>query len=110
MTYEDHCEETLQKLGDRHERVHRWLDEFAKDTYPLVSHRVHRHHEAGVEEVRHKWGDSAAKAAELHILSDVACYGMKSVPTVDEAEAMWGQEVVHHPDGRIEIKRRIPRG
>ena len=110
MTYEDHCEETLQKLGDRHERVHRWLDEFAKDTYPLVSHRVHRHHEAGVKEVRHKWGDSAAKAAELHILSDVACYGMKSVPTVDEAEAMWGQEVVHHPDGRIEIKRRIPRG
>ena len=110
MRLEEHCEETFQKLGDRFEQVHRWLDEFAKDTFPLVSHRVHRHHEAGIEEVLHRWGALAAKAARLHILSDVACYGMKSVPTVLEAEAMWGQEVVHHPGGRIEIKRRTKHG
>ena len=108
MRYEDHCEETLQKLGDRFEFVHRWLDAFAKDTYPLVSHRVHRHHEAGVEEVRSRWGDRAAEAARLHIVADMRAYGMDRVPTVQEADAMWGQEVVHHPDGRIEIKRRIP--
>lgn len=104
MTYEDHCEETLQKLGDRHERVHRWLDEFARDTYPLVSHRVHRHHEAGVDEVRHKWGDAAAAAARLHILADMKAYGMDHVPSMAEAEALWAQEIIHHSNGKIEKK------
>lgn len=57
--------------------------------------------------MRHRWGDDAAKAAEMHILADVAAYGMDHVPSVEEAEKLWGQEVVHHPGGKIEIRKRM---
>ena len=106
-TYQEHCDECREKLGDPHWAVHRWLDAFAHLMFPSDQHRLHRHHQAGVEEVRHRWGDDAAKAAEMHILADVAAYGMDHVPSVEEAEKLWGQEVVHHPGGKIEIRKRM---
>ena len=60
-----------------------------------------------MEEVRHKWDDEAAKATELHILADMKACGMDHVPSMAEAEALWAQEVVHHPNGKIELKSRI---
>jgi len=70
MHYKEHCKECLEKLGKDWSVVHIWLDERAKETWPWMGHRMFRHHIVGVEEVRHKWGDEAAKAAELHIIAD----------------------------------------
>jgi len=44
------------------------LDELFK--YTGSDHRAYRHNRRGVEEVRRKWGDRAAKAAEIHIKRD----------------------------------------
>lgn len=82
MKFQDHCLECERELGKAWEVVHLWLDEFAKhchDPFTKHQHWLHRHHTEGVEEVRHKWGDQAAKAAELHIISD-----MGKVMTYDE--------------------------
>jgi len=70
MRYQEHCKECEEKMGKAWDVVHLWLDEFAKDTDGWIGHRMKRHNLAGVEEVRHKWGDEAAKAAELHIIAD----------------------------------------
>ena len=98
-TRKQHCEDCRQKLGKDWNIVHRWLDEFARQTWPSDAHRAIRHHQAGVEEVRHKWGDEAAEAAEIHILADVAVYGLDHVPTMDEIEQIVGRGVSHAPDG-----------
>jgi len=80
MKYADHCKECETKLGKKWEVVHRWLDEFAKPGY-LNYHRAFRHHAEGIEEVRKKWGDKAAQAAELHVIAD---FGY--VPTEEELD------------------------
>ena len=49
-----------------------------------MGHRVHRHHKKGIEEK--KWGDDAAKAAELHIRADFNGY----IPNKKEVEVMFG--------------------
>ncbi len=63
----------LNYLGESYEQVHHWLDEYAKQ-YPVEifeeKHRSFRHNKEGVEEVRKMWGDTAARAAELHIARD----------------------------------------
>jgi hypothetical protein len=70
-TLEQHCQQTLLLLGDRCELVHLWLDELAgKEPYGM-RHRRMRHHMAGIEEVRHMFGDTAAKAARIHIEMDL---------------------------------------
>jgi hypothetical protein len=74
VTFKEHCLECEKKLGEPFERVHLWLDEYAKhyhDPFTKHWHWLHRHHFAGIEDVRHKWGDQAAQAAELHIVSDM---------------------------------------
>lgn len=78
--FKDHCKECEEKLGKPFDVVHRWLDEYAKLYFPSTIHRAMRHHIAGVEEVRHKWGDEAAKAAELHILADMKDEGVNFIP------------------------------
>ena len=108
MTHKEHCEQTRAVLSRDWAVVHRWLDHFAAQTFPSDRHRIHRHNLDGVEECRKRWGDEAAKAAELHILADVAIYGMDHVPDMAEAEQLWAQEVIHHPGGRIELRNRIP--
>jgi len=85
MTRKEHNKECLEKLGNDWNRVHKWLDEKARDYYPFLSHRQIRHHTDGVEFIRHQWGDEAAKAAELHIISDEG-----KVPTREEIEKKYG--------------------
>lgn len=106
MDFKSHCRECEEKLGKSWAVVHRWLDHFSYQTWPSDFHRIHRHHLAGVEEVRHKWGDEASKAAELHILSDFKQVGLDYIPSVDKVTEMLGMEVVHHPDGTEEFRKR----
>jgi len=81
MNHYKHCEHTLKELGETFDYVHRWLDEFSHtvDEDGRVSfhmyHRKYRHHLAGAEEVRQKWGDKAYEAAILHIRDDLVSGG-----------------------------------
>lgn len=68
--YKEHVRDCELQLGNGWKEVHDWLDEYAKIYWPWKGHRVHRHHLEGIEEVRAKWGDEAAYAAELHIVED----------------------------------------
>jgi hypothetical protein len=77
-SFRQHCDECSEALGEPFEHVHRWLDEFAGED--KETHRARRHHSSGVSEVRRMWGDRAAKAAEMHIVTD---FGF--VPTPDQA-------------------------
>jgi len=61
----------MRVLGREYRHVHRWLDELFATLGP--AHRSVRHHTGGVEEVRRRWGDEAARAAEIHIRKD--CFG-----------------------------------
>ena len=77
---EDHCAIDERHLGRSAPHVHGWLDEL----FPKLgdAHRRERHHKQGIEEVRERWGGTAARAAELHILID-----MGHIPTMAEWEA-----------------------
>ena len=75
-TFEEHCRDCERDLGNRFEQVHDWLDELQEDYGPR--HRVFRHTTQGAEMVRAKWGDEAAKAAEIHIRRD--CNGQLLTP------------------------------
>jgi len=70
MKFEEHCRECRKKLGDDWEKVHIWLDETAKGYFPWHGHRQIRHHSDGVQAIREMWGEEAAEAAEMHIISD----------------------------------------
>lgn len=85
-SYKEHCKECKEKLGFEHYVVHKWLDELAAQSWPYKFHRAARHHEGGVEEVRRKWGDDAAKAAELHIYADLKEDGIEAdrIPSPEE--------------------------
>ncbi|MCF7853306.1 MAG: hypothetical protein K9N51_00800 [Candidatus Pacebacteria bacterium] len=67
-TLNEHCRDCERELGEPFTHVHEWLDELQPDYGPM--HRVFRHHREGVERVRAKWGDRAARAAEIHIRRD----------------------------------------
>ena len=88
----EHCAETLEKLGNEFEEVHKWIDARAivpknGTIYLDKNHRVHRHHKEGVEEVRRKWGDKAADAAVMHIKRD-----MGEVRTHREMQKEYGKK------------------
>lgn len=83
MEYKQHCKDCDEALGASWYIVHRWLDEYVGIYWPNMIHRVHRHHKEGVEEVREKWGDQAAQAAEMHIKADLGC---DEVPSREEVE------------------------
>lgn len=55
-------------LGNDHDQVNRWMDEYFAIYGP--SHRKVRHHREGVEEARHRFGTEGALAASVHILRD----------------------------------------
>jgi hypothetical protein len=63
-----HCRDCLEELGQEFREVHKWLDELFK--YAGPEHRIYRHNRRGIEEVRKRWGDRAAKAAGIHIKGD----------------------------------------
>lgn len=70
---ERHREESRQRFGEEFANVHRWLDELFSIYGPR--HRRFRHHMAGVEVVRRRWGNAAAQAARQHIVSDLREWG-----------------------------------
>ena len=70
-SFTEHCAETTAKLGQPFAEVHVWLDEFADQPPYGMRHRKLRHHLAGIEEVRKRWGEAAATAAQLHIIADL---------------------------------------
>ena len=86
MDRKAHCKECLEKMGKEWECVHAWLDETAKDYFPWMGHRQIRHHEEGVEIIRERWGDEAAEAAEMHIISD-----MSYVPSEEQIRERYGR-------------------
>ena len=95
MKREEHCAECLEKMGKEWDWVHEWLDSLAGLTWPEMTHRVERHHEEGVEEIRRKGGDEAAKAAILHIQADFNMDGLfpkyeGEVPTKKWVEKQFG--------------------
>ena len=74
-SYKTHFQDCQQALGNGWAVVHHWLDEMARiyrneSGGVWMGHRVHHHHKEGIEEVRKRWGDEAARAAEIHILKD----------------------------------------
>ena len=73
-------------MGKDWDEVHAWLDEPAKEYFPWKGHRQIRHHKEGVEEIREMWGDEAAKAAEMHIISDE-----KKVPSKEQIKKKYGR-------------------
>ena len=73
-SFEQHCNESRQLFGEPFEEVHRWLDELAGRP-PHGMRRKFRHHQAGIDEVRQRWGDKAAVAARAHIIADLRMEG-----------------------------------
>jgi hypothetical protein len=90
--YKEHCDDCEKQLGKAYSVVHRWLDEFSfsRGTF-RPEHRMIRHHKAGIEEVRKKWGDEAALAAEIHISKDFN----GKIPTEEECKRL----TLFGPDG-----------
>ena len=70
-SFEQHCENSVRLFNEPFKQVHAFLDEFARQRGIGVRHRKFRHHEAGIEEVRRRWGDKAAEAARAHIIADL---------------------------------------
>jgi len=94
--WKEHCKDCLEAgLSRDWQVVHIWLDEFAKAYWPWMVHRVHRHHQEGIQEVCVKWGEEAAKAAEIHILKDEG-----KISGRDEIEKKYG--VDHSPQKEID--------
>ena len=88
MKLEEHERESLAASGQPWTEVHRWLDEFASTAGLGMRHRKKRHHLAGIEDVRSRWGDAAAAAARHHIVADLKMEGWTESDhfPVDEAD------------------------
>ena len=82
-SYDEHCKASKSLLGEDFGYVHKFLDEFFLSMGP--KHRKFRHHNQGIEQVREKWGDRAAEAAELHITMDLC-----NLPVPDEIDYIGG--------------------
>ena len=72
---EQHVIESLTLTGKPWREVHQWLDELAGKPPWGMQHRGFRHHLAGIEYVRQRWGEAAAKAARQHVISDLRMEG-----------------------------------
>lgn len=78
----DHCADCKLALGEEFKDVHIWLDEMYKYTPGDFRHRAYRHHDLGIRQVKEKWGDKAAQAAEIHIRKDFP--GLDGIPTIKD--------------------------
>ena len=85
-------------MGSDFEQVHVWLDETARGYFPWCGHRQIRHHDEGVEQIRRMWGDEAARAAELHIISDFG-----HVPTKEEIKEAYGPSPFADDNGEYPV-------
>src|SRR5437016_757334 len=86
-SFEIHVAESIERFGSGYGDVHRWLDEFAGKPPYGMKHRKKRHHLAGIEEVRKRWGDQAAQAARQHIISDLKMEGWTESDGIPKDEA-----------------------
>lgn len=77
MYLKEHIIESIEKLGKDFKEVHEFLDAFAGLKECGMKHRRKRHHLKGIESVRELWGDEAAEAARIHIISDLKMEGWK---------------------------------
>lgn len=72
---EEHMNDCKKLLGNPHEQVHKFLDQYA-EAFPVVIfteyHRGFLHNRYGIEIVRAMWGLEAEKAAIAHIARDYA--------------------------------------
>ena len=75
MRLSEHEAETMRLVGAPFTEVHQWLDEFAGTPEYGMRHRKVRHHLAGIEQARAKFGDLGAEAARQHIISDLSDEG-----------------------------------
>ena len=64
-----HCSDCIAALGKPYKEVHVFLDQYFKTLGP-EKHREELHHINGIAMVRAKFGDEAARAAEIHIRED----------------------------------------
>ena len=58
-------------FGKPFTEVHLWLDEFAGWPQCGMKHRKYRHHLAGIEEARMRFGNIGAEVARQHIIADL---------------------------------------
>ena len=63
--------------------IYGWMDFWGQSPYG-TRHRYLRHHRQGIEEIRKRWGDSAAMAAEIHIRQDLEGEGWPSDKAIPE--------------------------
>lgn len=87
MNTGEHCAESIRLFGKPYGQVHEWLDAFAGTKEFGMRHRKKRHHLKGIEEVRTLWGDDAAEAARLHIISDLKMEGWRESDPFPRDEA-----------------------
>jgi hypothetical protein len=71
MKQEEHENISLAMFGEKHQKVHEFLDQF----FPKygIYHRVVLHHRLGITLVVQKFSESARLAAEQHIMDDMGC-------------------------------------
>ena len=67
-TFEEHKTDTLKRLGNTHDDVHKYIDQWHGKFGG--KHRFILHHLEGIEEIRKIFGDEGAKAAECHVKLD----------------------------------------
>lgn len=67
MKINEHEEISLKMFGSEFTEVHLWLDEFCLQ---IVNHRPYRHNKRGIEYIKEKYGEQAARAAHQHIIDD----------------------------------------
>jgi len=93
-SFKKHCEDCAKALGNPWPEVHKFLDQYAgKVPGELANHRVELHHKNGIAMVRAKWGDEAAKAAEIHIREDF----MGELPEDGGDVKLWLRGIMHDP-------------
>ena len=88
---ETHIDDCMRLLGAPFEKVHRWLDQYAKKYNPhthLEYHRKFLHHRLGVEKCKELFGPLGERAAKIHIIRDVEIYVLHGTGKVLFREVM----------------------
>lgn len=76
MNQEEHENISLAMFGEKHRKVHEFLDQF----FPKygIYHRVFLHHQLGISLVVQKFLGAVRPVAEQHIIDDMAAFPMIS--------------------------------
>ena len=87
MKFIEHCRQCETVLGSPFPEVHKYLDYYFGKFPWFEHHRRKRHHKAGIAAVESLYGHEAAKAAYLHIVSDLSIDNWKPEDGIPEDEA-----------------------